>query len=251
VALVEPAELVGCHRAAAGHDGLVPHVLEEDQVLEPECRQTQRGRDRFEADVGVRAGTDDQRFEPRTHAVGRRRRRPAAGIELVDDVDGFARHAEGGHEPVEGGQGLGAHTRPRDEHVKLHAEQDLLLHGQAHGQPGGHGLEILALGERLGIEAPEFAVDRFRVIVAQEAERRVDLVLVHHAIHPGEAREHAHQVGQVRLEDGLGGGLEPAPQPPQAHPPPGTPQDPEKSAPATLGSIGGGRLRTGRGHRIH
>ena len=251
VALVEPAELVGCHPAAPRHDGLVAHVLEEDQVLEPECRQTQRGRDRFEADVGIEAGTDDQRFEPRTHAVGRGRRRPAAGIELVHDVDGLACHAEGRHEPVEGGQGLGADTGPRDEHVELHPEQDLFLHGQAHGQPGCHGLEILALGQRLGVEAAEFAVNRFRVVVAQEAERRVDLVLVHHAIHPGEAREHAHQVGQVRLEDRLRGGLEPTPQPPQAHPPPGTPQVPEKAAAAARGSLGGGGLRTGRGHRMH
>ena len=145
------------------------------------------------------------------------------GIELVNDVDGLGRHAEGGHEGVEIGDLLAVGVgRFRDEVVELDPEHDLALLGKLGGKLLGHGHEVVLLIERLAEELAQFRVNGFRVIVAQEAQRGVDFLLQHDAVHLREGGQHLdeqrQQVGRLqhgaRLAHGppgklAGGALEP------------------------------------------
>ena len=62
-----------------------------------------------------------------------------------------------------------------------------------------HGGEILLLVERLPKEHAQLGVNRFRIIVAQEAKARIDLLLEKNAVGFGEAGQHLdEQRQQVR-----------------------------------------------------
>ncbi len=121
------------------------------------------------------------------------------GVELIDDVDRLRRHAELRHERVERDHLRALHAGLRDEVVELHAEHHLALRAQFRRELGGHRAEVLIFVERLAEKLAQLGIDGLRIIVAQEAERRVDLLLEHLAVRLGKRREHLdEQRQQVR-----------------------------------------------------
>ena len=127
------------------------------------------------------------------------------GIELVDDIDGLGRHAEAPHEVMVGRYLLNLHPRTGDQIVELHAEQDLAIITQLRGELRRHGPQILLLLESLAEELAEFGVDRLGIVIAQEAEARIDFLLKHFPIDPGESGKDLDQRGKKvgALRDGL------------------------------------------------
>ena len=101
---------------------------------------------------------------------------------MINDVDGLSGDAQVRHEQVELHHLSPVLCRAADQEVELHAEQDLLLHGQRLAQFLGPLSQVLRLLQRLEVKAAQFGVDGVGVIVAQVAERRVDFVLLHIAV---------------------------------------------------------------------
>ena len=140
--------------------------------------------------VGVVSGTENDDFQRRRVCLEKfRARRGGVAVELVNDVDGLRRRAQLLHERVVGGHVVGVHSRPVNEVVKLDAEEHFAVLAEFAAQFARHGGEVGLLLQGLPEEGAQLGIDRLRVVVAQEAQTRIDFLLEQFPVHAGEAGE--------------------------------------------------------------
>ena len=115
------------------------------------------------------------------------------GIELVDDIDCLRSHSQPPHEIVIGRHLLGLQSGAVDQIEELHPEQNFPIVAELAGELRRHCSEILLLFQRLPEKLAELGVNRLRIVVAQKAKTRVNLLLQHFPIDPGKGRQHLNQ----------------------------------------------------------
>src|SRR5437667_3416204 len=125
-----------------------------------------------------------------------RRVRVLRRIELINDINRLRGHAELRHERIEGDYLFLLQTGLGNQVVQLHPEHDLALGAQLRAELLRHGGEVLLLVKRLPKQLSQLGVNRFRIIVAEKTEARVDLFLEYNTISFGETREYLDQQGQ-------------------------------------------------------
>lgn len=111
------------------------------------------------------------------------------GIELVNDVDGLRRHAELRHERIISDDLVLLESGFGDEVVELDAEENFAFVAELSRQALGHGVEILLFMERVAEEFSQLRVNGIRVVVAKEAEARIDFLFEDVTISLGKRRE--------------------------------------------------------------
>ena len=115
---------------------------------------------------------------------------------MINDVDRLRSHAHLRHERIERDDLFLLQTRLRDEIIQLDPEHDLAFGAQLRTEFLRHGREVLLLVKRLAKQLSQLGVNRFRIVVTQKAEARVDLFLHDDAVGFGETRQHLNQQRQ-------------------------------------------------------
>ncbi len=196
---IDPAKPAARERPAAHRNLLGAVVLQKDEIVITKGEEPVVSAQAFQGHIGLAVGAEGNRLERRGAALINGGIGFLGSVQLINDVDRLRGHAELRHEGIKRYDLLLFESGLRDQIVELHAEHDLAIGAERGGEFLRHGGEILLLVERLPKEHAQLRVNRFRIVVAQKAKARIDLLLEKNAIGFGETRQYLdEQRQQVR-----------------------------------------------------
>ena len=117
-------------------------------------------------------------------------------IELINDIDGLGSHAELRHERIVGDDLFLLQAGLGNQVVELDSQKNLSLVFEVGGELLSDGVEVLVLVQRIAKKLPQFGINGVRIVVAQEAQARVDLLLKELALHAREGRKDFDESGE-------------------------------------------------------
>ncbi len=187
---IDPAKAAAGQRPAADGDGLRAVILEQDQIVITKGEQPIGSGQALDRDVGRAIRPEGNRLERGSAALVDLLVGILRGVQLINDIDRLRRHPELRHERVERDDLVLLQAGLGNQIVELHPEHDLAIRAERGRELLRHGGEILLLVERLPEKHPQLRINRFRIIVTQEAEAGVDLFLEQNAVRFGETGQH-------------------------------------------------------------
>ena len=203
---IDAAEFTRFQEAPLNDQALAGEVLEDDQVVMAVSQESFLTCEAPQFHIAGCRVPKRERLERRGAIMEKLRLGLLVGVELVDDIDGLRSHTEASHEVVVGGHLLGLHSRTGDQIVELNSEEDFPVIAQFRGELCRHGTQILLLLQCLAEELAQFGIDSLWIVIAEEAEARIDFLLQHLPVDAGEGRKNLNQRGEKvgALRDGLG-----------------------------------------------
>ena len=180
---IDAAELAAGQRPAARDDRPGALIFEQNQILIAKGEQPLLGPEILQHHVRLAVVAEAKRFERRGSFLENARVGIVGRVELVNDVDGLGRHS----------QLMGLTVASAGATVlALILAHDLWEHSRSDEERE----QVVLFIERLAKKLPQLGVNRLWIIVAQKAERRINLILEHHAIDLGKSRQHFDQQWQ-------------------------------------------------------
>ena len=182
LARINPAEPAADQRTAAHRNILAAVIFQQNELVITKRHQPIALGQIFHAHVGFDAVREGERFQRRRAALINRRVGVFRGVELINDINRLRGHAELRHERIKGNDLFLFQSGLRNQIVKLNAEHDLALGRELRAQLLRHRRQILLLVKRLPEKLAQLGINRFRIIVAQKSQTRVDLFFQQNAV---------------------------------------------------------------------